>query len=463
MLNSLSSLNSFVQPNFAIKKEEENWEVLPNQNVNITITGPDEGAAAVVLFIHGGPRIDFNGAIKTQEPFFTDLAEKKFMVIAPFFPCDQLKQPDVDYRDLLDSTAQKIADKFPSLPLYVISHSYGGHLTGRTLLRANALSQNIKKWVVMSGTTHQGAGSLRRFQSIETIAKPIPKDEQNRIIWEDSCPSFNSSNTEIFANYCKILTPLNVVAGEDRTRFSIDGYKEVDYINNSLFSKDLNKELSVHYHFPKLEHRFPVLIIHPTEDCAVTVDVGLGFFKALQKKEWPVQFATEGNSPHNWMKKGTPHSEDPSYQQLFGTLNRFLTNESLEREEVENAVATAEAYLKENPDLNYMDLFRCFHRNEPIEYSSFSNESLKLARDKKANYAFKSTSQGIEAAKGVLDFYIDPFKKNLEEIKLMIEEIEAKISKTDKKQSSPEFQYGMSLLPLLRNLAEKLRCESVSK
>ena len=414
----ISSLNSYNQIIPEIKRERENWEnweVIPNQNIDITITSPEEQAKAVVLFIHGGPDLDFTSAITQQEPFFTDLAEKKFVVIAPHFPYSQLNHPDVDYRDLLDSTAQKIAEKYPSLPLCVISHSYGAHLTGKTLLRDNALSQNIKKWVVISGTTHHGAGALRRdLSDIVTVAKDIPKDEDNRIVWEESCLSFNSSNTEIFANYIKIRCSLMNLIDTDQTRFSLDGYNEVDAINNCLFSKALNEEFSVQYQFPKLEHRFPVLIIHPTEDCAVTVDVGLEFFKALEKREWPVYFATEENSPHNWMKKGTPHSEDPSYQELFGTLNRFLANDSLESQEVENAVAAAEAYLKENPDLNYMELFRSFHRNEAITFTSFDNTGLGLARDEKSSkFSLKLTCPGIEAINKALDLFVDPFKMTL--------------------------------------------------
>lgn len=458
-LNSLNTISSFSQQNLPIKKEEEDWEVLPNQNLKITITSPEEQAKAVVLFIHGGPRIDFEGAIKTQEPFFTDLAEKKFVVIAPYFPYDQINEPGLDYRDLIDGTAQKIADKFSSLPLYVISHSYGGHLTGRTLLRDNALSQNIKKWVVMSGTTHHGAGSLRRgLSDIVTIAKKIPKDQDNRIVWEDSCLSFNPSNAEIFANYLKIFRSLMALIGTDESRFSLDGYKKVDCINNSLFSKAFNKEFSVQYQFPKLEHRFPVLIMHPTEDCAVTVDVGLEFFKALQKREWPVQFATEGNSPHNWMIKGTPHTEDPSYQQLFGVLNRFLANDSLDTQEVENAVDAAEAYLKENPDLNYMELFRSFHRNEPVTFTSFDNSGLRLTREeRKRNTSVKRTCPGIKETEAALDLFNDPFKKNLQEIQLMITEIEAWINTTDKKASSDDYRYyAYMLLPTLKKLAKKM-------
>ena len=108
----ISSLNSYNQIIPEIKRERENWEnweVIPNQNIDITITSPEEQAKAVVLFIHGGPDLDFTSAITQQEPFFTDLAEKKFVVIAPHFPYSQLNHPDVDYRDLLDSTRRQPA------------------------------------------------------------------------------------------------------------------------------------------------------------------------------------------------------------------------------------------------------------------------------------------------------------------------------------------------------------------
>lgn len=159
------------------------------------------------------------------------------------------------------------------------------------------------------------------------------------------------------------------------------------------------------------------------------------------------------------MKKGTPHSEDPSYQQLFGALTRFISEGSLEQREVENAIATAETYLEKNPDLNFMKLFDLFHQNEQIAFTSFINQGMELARDERnSDASAKIISQGVEATRAAIDLCVDPFKKSLQEIELMIEATNEQINKIDE-QTSPEAYayYAHNLLPILEDVAERMR------
>jgi pimeloyl-ACP methyl ester carboxylesterase len=337
-----------------------------------------ENPKGVILWVHGGPFENPIGeGLKTRTDFFKGLVKEGYTVIAPSIPQSISGDRNKEYKKILNDTAKWISQHFPNQKITLLAHSLGGHWTGQTLRDQDSSLRKLSyRWVILSGTTHHGAGDIKRYmKNPESFLKEIV-DSAGLVTWDNNDPLFYSdTNFRLCQNlfgYSQYLHWLNFTVGPNSVmekRYQIG----CDCLYNPIMSGELNESLSVAYHTHGLPD-IPTLVIHPVGDMAVTVDTSYFFVKkCLENKRDNVYFSVSLKGTHNWMTNISKSSAPESYSENFKKIISFLNEEDFTPHTQESLIFV-EKYLDANPALNYVKAHSDFLKNNSVSFYSFPNE-----------------------------------------------------------------------------------------
>lgn len=330
-----------------------------------------------ILFVHGGPwNKPKQDVFELIKGFIDDLTES-YNFVAPEICAKHSNEQTKQYIEDIHKAYTYILENFPNTDIYMISHSLGAHWGGQYLLDKKK-NKTIKKWVILSGTTHHGAAGLKRYiEDLSEYWDAVKQYQENNLTTlqktdDDKISLGHPTTKTIVQNLGRHVKwrEVTVKIALDQ-RYKITG---VSASHNPIMDYELNRKMSVGLNVDRLPN-IPVLIIHPIDDWNETVDIGLALYKELSQKERDVRFVTRESGGHSWHKDIRKESHPDSYSQLFGSLSLFLSGAVSQIEDSSPSLKLVEDYLSKNPSFNYAKLYDKFHKGSDIEISPHKNQN----------------------------------------------------------------------------------------
>lgn len=350
---------------------------------------PVPDAKALILWVHGGPFEDpVSQALAIRQTFFNDLNAQGYEVVAPVIEKSKTSEDVKEYKKSLNRIAQWIKETYPGKEVILMSHSKGGHWAGQTLREPTSpLRQIIKKWVFLSGTSHQGASALRLFPLLMNGAfegfnpdyvKDIPMDQDHTILWEKATPLKSSevnltiARSVIAYKNWKLYQQTMVLP-----LMGIEDFDNPDLLSPLLFPKDI-VDLSLSFHAAELPH-IPTLIINPLLDHAVTVDTSMDFFQQLRVSNGNVFFYSDGSGNHNWMSNSQIANDRTAYNLYLGKMMAFIENPLDKSHEANThlSLKLVSNHLMAHPLLDYVTKYTDFLSNKETVFAPFGNNAMQ--------------------------------------------------------------------------------------